>query len=402
MTRIHTNTATPRPERRPGHRRASLDPPRLPSQLSVSSQPNTNLKRQKGGGSEGMSTRSRNQSVPPREDPDGVVARARAEHKPVAVWCLFSGGNDSTVLAHRCREHYDGLAFLNTGTAVPGVEDFVTEFAEWIGKPLRVMHAGDAFRKLVLGGNVRKNGTVEQGIGFPGPAMHSRSYWALKESQIRALLRESKVGHSRRARVLFLSGIRRAESRRRSNRPPIDRLQGTSAVFANPLIDWTGADMRAYRSEHNLPESDAAALMHRSGECNCGAFASAAEERATMQLLYPEFFAGIEALEREAEAAGLQWCRWGGYDRDGKRATDRARQSVGLLCESCDARQHAPALPSIAQRSRRQRCQRSSAQVTSSASLRVRAARRTKTPPPPPPIEQAASSGCKGQRRRRS
>ncbi len=280
-----------------------------------------------------------------REDPDQVVARAKAEHKPVATWCLFSGGNDSTVLAHRCRKHYDGLAFIDTGTAVPGVAEFVADFAQSIDKPLRVMHAGDAFRKLVLGGAVRRNGTVEVGIGFPGPAMHSRSYRALKESQIKALLRESKVGHSRRARVLFLSGIRRAESRRRSQRVPIDRLGGTAAVFANPLIDWTGEDMRRYRSEHELPESDAAALMHRSGECNCGAFASAAEERATLKLLYPEFFASIETLEAEAEAAGLQWCRWGGYDRDGQRATDTKRQAVGLLCESCDSRQHAPALP---------------------------------------------------------
>lgn len=277
------------------------------------------------------------------EDPDDVIARAKAEHKPVATWCLFSGGNDSTVLAHRCREHYDGLAFIDTGTAVPGVAEFVAQFAEWIGKPLRVMHAGDAYRKLVLGGHVRKNGTVEPGIGFPGPAMHSRSYFALKERQIRALLRESKIGHSKRARVLFLSGIRRAESRRRSRREPIDRLKGTAAVFANPLIDWTGQQMRQYRSAHKLPESDAAALMHRSGECNCGAFASAAQERATLQLLYPEFFKGIEELEAEAQAAGLRWCRWGGYDRHGNRATDLARQSVGLLCESCDARQHAPA-----------------------------------------------------------
>jgi 3'-phosphoadenosine 5'-phosphosulfate sulfotransferase (PAPS reductase)/FAD synthetase len=306
------------------------------------------------------------------EDPDAVVARARAEHKPVAVWCLFSGGNDSTVLAHRCREHHDGLAFIDTGTAVPGVAEFVAEFAEWIGKPLRVMHAGDAFRELVLGGHVRKNGTVEEGIGFPGPAMHSRSYRTLKESQIRALLRESKAGHSRRARVLFLSGIRRAESRRRSKRQPIDRLKGTAAVFANPLIDWTGEDMRRYRSEHQLPESDAAALMHRSGECNCGAFASAAQERATLQLLYPEFFASIEKLEAEAEAAGLQWCQWGGYDRDGNRATDTKRQSVGLLCESCDSRQHAPALPRVHPPRRPGKCEPATVRRAGSASRATR------------------------------
>jgi hypothetical protein len=81
--------------------------------------------------------------------------------------------------------------------------------------------------------------------------------------------------------------------------------------------------------------------MHRSGECNCGAFASAAQERATLKALYPDFFRGIEALEAEAEAAGLRWCRWGGYDRDGNRATDPARQAPGLLCEACDSRQQA-------------------------------------------------------------
>lgn len=190
----------------------------------------------------------------------------------------------------------------------------------------------------MLGGTARRNGNVEPGIGFPGPAMHTRCYKALKERQLRTLLRESKVGHSRRARVLFLSGIRRAESRRRATRPAIDRLGGTSAVFASPLINWTALDMRRYRDAHRLPESDSSALMHRSGECNCGAFAAAGQERAMLKALYPEFFLNIEALETEAEAAGLRWCRWGGYDRDGKRATEAARQAPGLLCESCDSR----------------------------------------------------------------
>lgn len=258
----------------------------------------------------------------------------------MAVWCLFSGGNDSTVLAHRCREHYDGLAFVDTGTAVPGVIEFVHSFARWLDKPLRVLHAGDAYRKLVLGGTIRRDGSVQPGLGFPGPAMHGRTYVALKERQIRDLLRESKVGHSKRARVLFLSGVRRAESRRRAQREPIDKLRESAAVFVNPVISWTTLDMLRYRRTHSLPESDAAALMHRSGECNCGAFAAAGEERVTLQRLYPDFFASIEALEAEAEAAGLRWCRWGGYDKDGNRATDaRARQAPGLLCESCDARQ---------------------------------------------------------------
>jgi 3'-phosphoadenosine 5'-phosphosulfate sulfotransferase (PAPS reductase)/FAD synthetase len=252
---------------------------------------------------------------------------------------LFSGGNDSTVLAHRCRNQYDGLAFIDTGTAVPGVIEFVHDFARWLDKPLRVLHAGDAYRRMVLGGDVLRDGRVKPALGFPGPAMHGRAYGVLKERPIRALLRESKVGHSRRARVLFLSGVRRAESQRRAKHEPIGRVERSSAVFASPLINWTTPDMARYRQTHRLPESDAAALLHRSGECNCGAFASAEQERAMLKTLYPEFFASIEALETEADAAGLRWCRWGGYDRAGNRATEAAKRAPGLLCEACDVRQ---------------------------------------------------------------
>jgi 3'-phosphoadenosine 5'-phosphosulfate sulfotransferase (PAPS reductase)/FAD synthetase len=153
--------------------------------------------------------------------------------------------------------------------------------------------------------------------------------------------------------VLFLSGIRRAESRRRAKREPINRLARTSAVFANPLIDWTGEQMRSYRTEHRIPESPAAALLHRSGECNCGAFAKAEEERAMLKTLYPEFFAKIEALETEAQAAGVRWCRWGGYDIHGNRAGGVSSQRPGLLCESCE---HHASRPAERRRPRQPRC----------------------------------------------
>lgn len=321
-----------------------------------------------------------------KQSPDELIAAARAEHEPVATWCLFSGGNDSTVLAHRCRALYDGLAWIDTGTAVPGVETFVREYAEWIEKPLRILSAGDAYRTMVLGDLVwwarfiaahdrEPTLTIEQFIardtasygrasggelgqvphGFPGPGAHGRAYNRLKERQIMALLRESKQGHPRRTRVVFLSGIRRAESRRRSKREAINRLPGKSAVFVNPLIDWTGEDMRGYRREHAVPESPAAALLHRSGECQCGAFAKADEERAMLAALYPDFFARvIRSLEREAQAAGIRWCRWGGFDLDGNRAGEVSRERPGLLCESCEARQHNPARP--ARQARRASC----------------------------------------------
>lgn len=255
----------------------------------------------------------------PGEDPDDLIARAKLEHRPIATVCLFSGGNDSTVVAHRCRDAYDGLVFIDTGTAVPGVREFVEGTAEWLGKPLLVLESGDAFRRMVL----------DPRFGFPGPAQHSRAYTRLKERQLERMLRDFKVGYPRSSRVLAITGIRRAESARRSTRAALTRRG--SLAFVNPLIDWTNREMWEYRVGYGLPESEVAALLHRSGECNCGSFA-APGEREELRSLWPEWFeAMIGSLEREAAAAGVRACRWG--ERPGEVGED-----VGALCSDCQLR----------------------------------------------------------------
>jgi 3'-phosphoadenosine 5'-phosphosulfate sulfotransferase (PAPS reductase)/FAD synthetase len=274
----------------------------------------------------------------PRVDPDELIDRAKIAHEPVATVCLFSGGHDSTVLAHRCRDHYEALAFIDTGTAIPGVREFVESYAEWLGKPLRILESGDAYRRLVLGLHKENPPPEWRPYGFPGPAGHNRAYNQIKERQLRKLRADLQDGHRRGARVLMLSGIRRAESQRRKGRPEIS-FHG-SIVFANPLIDWTAREMLAYRHDHGLPESEVAALLHRSGECNCGSFA-APGEREQLQALWPEWFdETIASLEREAEAAGIGSCRWG--ERTVIDSADTPEDGLQLwneqpLCADCPA-----------------------------------------------------------------
>lgn len=307
-------------------------------------------------------------------DPISLIETAKSRWQPIKTYCLFSGGNDSAVLAHRCRHHYDALFYIDTGTAVPsttdpeivGVEDHVRSFAEWLGKPLEIRRSGDAYRTMVLGDELwwrryriraaqkRRPFSIEQMVaedgragrvssrdygqapyGFPGKGQHGKAYSRLKERRIEELLRQTKQGHPRRSAVLFLSGIRRAESRRRSKREPF--TERGSAKFCNPLIDWTAVEVAEYRRRFKLPVSDVAALLHRSGECNCGAFARAEEERKTMRAFWPRWWAEtIEALETEAEARGIRWCRWGGYDLNGNQAAGSGA-GAGLLCANCAA-----------------------------------------------------------------
>jgi 3'-phosphoadenosine 5'-phosphosulfate sulfotransferase (PAPS reductase)/FAD synthetase len=316
-------------------------------------------------------------SILPGANPDELVARAHADYKVIARYCLFSGGNDSSVLAHRCREHYDALCFIDTGTAVPGVIEHVRAYADWIGKPLKVYESGRTFPELVLGDDVwwrrhavasHEAGRVlgieemrdrdkaafgqsagfvkDYGIqlgeyphGFPSPAAHGRAYNRLKERRIRDMVREAKAecGGGRDDHVLLLSGKRRAESKRRGRTTKGIETEG-GQLYVNPLIDWGTPDMLRYRREHELPESDVAALLHRSGECNCGAFAEAAEERALMAQLWPEWWSRMEALETRAEELGIRWCRWGGYDAQGVRANEASEEKAGNLCSSCEFR----------------------------------------------------------------
>jgi len=311
----------------------------------------------------------------PGLDPDDLIAQAKERWSPLRTFCMFSGGNDSGVLAHRCRDHYDALFYIDTGLAlpgvegtdIPGVEDFVRSYAQWIGKPLVIKRSTDAYRTMVLGDDRWweryrseghslslaefrdrdeathgiKEGTTPSGLdlgyypwGFPGIGMHGKAYSRLKERRIEGLVRDTKAGQSRSANVLFLSGIRRDESDRRSSYQPL--TERWSAKFVNPLIDWSSGEMSRYREEHDIPESDIAALLHRSGECNCAARGTWWEERAFIKSLWPNWFEQtIESVEREAEARGVRWCVWGGFDLEGNRAGEKSDEQVGLLCSNC-------------------------------------------------------------------
>lgn len=264
--------------------------------------------------------------------PESVIAEAEERFGPFeARVCLFSGGNDSLAVAHRCRDEYDTLVWIDTGTALPGVEEHVYRAAEWLGKPVEIYRAPEGeYRRIVVGGPDHR-GVEKEPLGFPGPMQHTRCYVNLKERAIERMVREKK-GEHRMNRVLALTGIRRAESQRRRERAEITKRG--ALVFANPLIDWANADLHAYRARFDFPESDVAALLHRSGECNCGAYATPGE-REMLRDLFPAWFEqNIAPLEAEAQGMGLPCAVWGA----GREYIDGLKAEAGQLCSDCQLR----------------------------------------------------------------
>ena len=274
---------------------------------------------------------------------DGVVLSGR---KVAATAVLYSGGNDSTVLAHLFRNRADLAVHVNTGIGIERTRTFVRDTCKSWNLPLLEEHPpkGSTYEELVM----------DQ--GFPGPGHHWKMYQRLKERGLRkarkTLLHDAGVsGH--KGRVIFLAGRRRTESERRANIPE-SQVEG-SVIWLSPIALWTKMDLNTYRLMNgDVPTNEVTSLLHMSGECLCGAFAHK-NELDEIGLWFPAVRAEIEALEAKVLCAGKvpAWkARWGwGADgatiakmkragmSDDEIASEFVSSVSGMLCSSCDAKQ---------------------------------------------------------------
>lgn len=236
----------------------------------------------------------------------------------VAEVVLFSGGNDSTTLAHLFRGRATHAAHANTTIGIEETRQFVRDTCDAWGLPLIEKLPPVTYQELVL----------ER--GFPGPGQHFKMYQRLKERCLRQV-RADLIHDSRRERVVFIAGRRRDESARRADVPFYEREGST--VWASPLAEWTKLDLNTYRLMHtDVPRNKASDLLHMSGECLCGSFAKKGELDAIAEW-FPIEPARIRELERriadraDIPAARRKW-GWGAY-REAKPS------KLGPLCTSC-------------------------------------------------------------------
>lgn len=270
-----------------------------------------------------------------------------------AAVVLFSGGNDSTVLAHMFRDVADYAGHANTTIGIEQTRDFVRNACEEWGWPLleRVSpREQDRYRNLVL---TTMRGKRGQALGgFPGPAMHFKMYARLKERVFEQLQREL-VGNPLKERVAFLAGRRRDESKRRATIPKAERRG--SAVWISPLVNWTKLDLTTYRlMAGDVPVNEVSDTLHMSGECLCGSMASPGE-REEIAYWFPgpfEEIADLESLLADRDDIPEHRKTWGwGADPIKKAAeteylkqyavkedADEGDLTSPFLCASCDDR----------------------------------------------------------------
>ena len=239
------------------------------------------------------------------------------------AWALISGGGDSTAAALWAEEDpgFAGVVYIDTGTALPGVREHVERLAAIRGWPLVVLDSGDTIERM------------SAKFGLAGPGFHKLPYRLLKERRLADFYRD-------RGRVRLITGIRRNESVRRMGTTANGRRK--RFLFEAPIIDYTPRDVDDALADAGLARSDISALVGRSGECQCGAFAQK-HEREFLCDLFPPFGSMLRRWEKIALNNG-RWCIWG------KRPPPKVPedQTQLFLCAACSPPTSLPvlALPS--------------------------------------------------------
>lgn len=254
-----------------------------------------------------------------------IVTEAIEEHivgpkKRLASECvLFSGGNDSTVLAHLFRRDADYFVHINTGIGIEATREFVRDTARLRGTREPALDHQIAVAVAVF-------------LDERHVPQHFKMYQRLKERGLRKVRRRLVV-NGRKERVLFIAGRRRQESERRKGIPTSER--DGSIVWASPLANWSTQDMADYRKVYpQVPYNPVSQELHMSGECLCGAFAKAGEldEIAFWRPETAVYIRSLEAEVRAAHDAPEQQCQWGwGAYRNVKGRV----KNTGPLCQQC-------------------------------------------------------------------
>ena len=259
-----------------------------------------------------------------------VINRAMAEWHPVALYGLFSGGHDSLTSTAIAAQHprFTSAVHINTGIGIEATREFVHETCKEQGWPLIEVRSEAVYEDLVL-----KRG------GFPqGPKSHNSMYYYLKQRPLDGLIRATKT--QRGDRVVLVTGIRVQESVRRMNAGisiPI-RRDGAS-VWVNPILNWSALDCGRYMEVHGLRRNPVVDLLHRSGECLCGALARE-DEIHEIDAWYPDAAKRIHDLEAQARACGLKHTRWAS-----RQAWGAAEQIKLPMCTSCELKVAVPDHP---------------------------------------------------------
>lgn len=265
------------------------------------------------------------------------IDAAIKKHDPIAVLGLFSGGHDSFSATYCASFHpnFSAAIHINTGIGVEATRRYVRdtcharswrliEYLAADNRNAKGEHDPQSYEKLCLK------------YGFPGPYGHGMMYARLKQRALQRLARlfgancRGKYKH----RIMLISGCRSEESRRRMGNTEEVQIDG-QRIWVAPIHDWTKLDtshcLEYAKQERNLVVD----LIHKSGECLCGAFAKEGELEELNEFdLTRDAYNEIKRIEGLVKPVH----GWGWGEKPRKKQPCPVKPSDQHLCTSCNLR----------------------------------------------------------------
>jgi 3'-phosphoadenosine 5'-phosphosulfate sulfotransferase (PAPS reductase)/FAD synthetase len=282
-----------------------------------------------------------------------ILQEAIDTYDPSHAFILFSGGYDSFVSTSVAVDYLKRqvaipffVVHVNTGIGIERTRQFVREMARYYDLPFLEYTTPEDYDKIV------------SEHGFPGAAAHRFMYTLLKERPLRQVMRDHtpekrpdeyrwrrKDRDGKRAkwppRMLFITGVRQEESRRRMGHvEPIQKED--RRIWVAPLTEWTKEDVLEYLRVRHMPKNPVPPILHYSWDCLCGAFAEEGE-KAILDVFFPEEAARIDRLTQVTKANGFSW-EWDQEPPQSYFQTKKGQLTLegfegqAHLCTSCDAR----------------------------------------------------------------
>ena len=262
-----------------------------------------------------------------------IISKALKDYPCYKILVAVSGGDDSLTALEVARHiglNFDYILHGNTGTGVKEVFDFVKDVSKHDN-----LIVADAKDKYTL--RVR-----EKGFYGSGNTAHFFAYNDLKDKPFNAAISKHIKQGKRGRRVMIINGARKSESKRREKtcKNPIRVDKYTGNVWVNIINEWSKEDCLEFLDLQNVSISPVSECLGRSGECNCGTFASRGELEE-LKVHFKPTYDFLIGLENESIKNGRLW-KWADKCPTGNNFNKREKlgqiNMFTPMCVGCEAK----------------------------------------------------------------
>lgn len=226
-----------------------------------------------------------------------AIVESYKRNDKALMYVAYSGGSDSALvmdIAIRvCRHHNISLKAMSidTGIACDGWHAMVQSHCDALSIDLEIVKGKHAENWYIeSAGNF--------GFGYT-PATHTVYYRMLKQDAIQKHIRETKRHHH--DRIVYITGVRRAESVRRSKTET--EIRHGCRVTLNAIAHWSDALKSEYLDRYcTWWRNTYYDVVGNSGDCQCNW--TCANSLKDLEV-YPKLHGIVSEAERRSIASGL-------------------------------------------------------------------------------------------------